>query len=242
MKIKGSIVLESTGQALQKDDKVCSNDNVIFKTADAVALVHSASKGRFTLRSNKSRLSELEGVIMLTVSSALSKTKKTLDTKSLDSEVRDEFDVVYCVIGKYDIPLIDAANTESEDNYFILRFKHNNDDHEIKLKSEENVISLDRETILKPLLKEYSYIILPDVALYYHSSNNPDEPKLIDAFDLLFPDEKSLAEDLSNFKVLLKTSGRSDEQIQDDLIVYMYNAYGAVNKDSFLKWLNFNVK
>lgn len=53
MKIKGTIVLESTGQVLQKDDQICGNDNVIFKTADAVAIVHSTSKGKYTLRAKK---------------------------------------------------------------------------------------------------------------------------------------------------------------------------------------------
>lgn len=51
-----------------------------------------------------------------------------------------------------------------------------------------------------------------------------------------------LANELSNFKVLLVNSGRPEEQIQDDLTVYMYNTYGMVSKSSFLKWVKDNVK
>ena len=245
IKIKGTIMLEGTDQILQKDDRICGNDNVIFKTADAVAVVHSASKGRYTLRAGKSRFSEIEGVLKYTVSSVLSKNKATLDTKSLDFEdLEDEkgFFDVYCIIDSYELKLFENEYSTNDDNYFMLRFKHNNTPFEIRLKNANNVVYLEKETIFAPLIKDEKQDKLEDVALYYYDIKNPDNPKIINAFDLSFPDEKKLADELSNYLMLLRTSGKTEEEIQDELIKYMFNAYGNVNNDNFLKWVNKNVK
>lgn len=242
MKIKGTIMLESTGQALKKDDQICGNDKVIFVTSDAAALVHSSSKGRYTLKSGKSRMGELEGVMSSVVSSALSKKTANLDTKSLDLQVKNEFDVVYCIIDEYKFALEDGEYPVSDDNYFILSFMHNNTLQEIRLKNSSNTVYLNRENILSQMKNDGDIYLIEDAALYYSNSENRNNPKLIDAFDLVLPDEKNLANELSNFKVLLRNSGRSEDVIKDDLIVYMYNAYGKVNNADFIEWLNKNVK
>lgn len=242
MKIKGTIVLESTGQVLQKDDQICGDDKVIFKTPDAAALVHSSAKGRYTLKANKSKVGELEGVITSAVSSALSKKTANLETKSLDLPVRDVFDVVYCVIDKFEYTIDDNVFPVNDDNYFLIRFKYNNILQEIRLNNNNNIVYLNKQDISEKIANNGEINLIEDVALYYYSGQDSDNLKIVDAFDLSLPDEKALANELSNFKVLLKTSGRSDGQIQDDLIVYMYNAYGNVNKDSFLKWVSDNVK
>lgn len=242
MKIKGTIVLESTGQVLQKDDQICGNDNVIFKTADAVAIVHSTSKGKYTLRANKSRSSELEGVIASTVSSVLSKNKAALDTRSGDKPLAEEFGVMFCVLGNYELDLDEDKYPVGKDNYFMIRFKHKGNTYEIKLNNNSNTVYLEKETILTPLAKDEEVNNLEDVALYYCSIKNPENPMLINAFDLSFPDEKKLADELSNYVMLLRTSGKAEEEIQDELLKYMYDAYGNVNEESFLKWVKENVK
>jgi len=242
MKLKGTIVLESTGQVLQKDDQICGDDKVIFKTSDAAALVHSSTKGRYTLKANKSKVGELEGVLISAVSSALSKKTANLETKSLDLPVREEFDVVYCILDKYEFTIDDSVYPVNDENYFMIRFKFNNISKEIKMDYNNNVVYLNKHTILEQIANDGGINLIGDVALYYISNQYSDNPKIVDVFDLSLPDENMLTNELSNFKVLLKNSGRSDEQIQDDLVVYMYNAYGNVNRDSFLKWVNNNVK
>ena len=242
MKIKGTIVLESTGQILQKDDQICGNDKVIFKTPDAAALVHSSTKGRYTLKSNKSRVGELEGVISSVVSSALSKKTANLDTKSLDLPVKNEFDVVYCIIDEYELALEEGENPVNEENYFMLSFMHNNKPLEIKLKSSGNTVYFNKEDIFTQMVSDGNFYLIEVAVLYYINSENKDNPKPIDAFDLVFPDEKNLADELSNFKVLLRNSGRSEEAINEDLIAYITNAYGIVNNANFIEWANKNVK
>ena len=239
MKIKGTIILEGTGQALLKDDRICGNDNVIFKSTDAVAIVHSESKGRYTLKANKNRLSELESVLKYSVSAALSKSKNALDTRSETEPLSEVLWDVYCIIGKYIIDNEETMLPVNDNNYFTIRFKYNESPYEVKLSNEENKIVIDRETIRK----QAGIQILPDyieeVALYYYSSNNP---RIINTFDLTFPDQKTLAEDLSSYVMLLKTSGSPEEKIQDELVQYMFNSYGKVNRDYFLNWVNENVK
>ncbi len=242
MKIKGTIVLESTGQVLQKDDQICGNDNVIFKTADAVAIVHSTSKGKYTLRAKKSRTSEIEGVIISAVSSVLSKNKATLDTRSDDKPLIEEFGVVFCIIETYKLDLNENEYPAGKDNYFMIRFMYKDTPYKIKLRYNNNIVYMDKETIFTPLAKDVGLVMLEDVSLYYYDSKNPDNPKLINAFDLSFPEEKKLADELSNYVMLLKTSGKTEEEIQEEIIKYMYDAYGNVNEESFLKWVNENVK
>ena len=242
MKIKGTIVLESTGQILQKDDQICGDDKVIFKTSNAAALVHSSTKGRYTLKANKSRMGELEGVLVSAVSTALSKKTATLDTKSLEIPVREEFDVVYCLINEFELILDNGEYPFSDENYFMLRFKYKDTTYEIKLTNNNNIVYLNKQSILEQIEYDGETKLIEDAALYYYNIQSKDNLQIIDAFDISIPDEKTLANELSNFKVLLKNSGRSEDVIKEDLIVYMYNAYGTVSKNSFLKWLNENVK
>ncbi len=242
MKIKGTIILEGTGRALLKDDRICGNDNVIFKSTDAVAIVHSESKGRYTLKANKNRLSELESVLKYSVSAALSKSKNALDTRSETEPLSEVLWDVYCVIGKYIIDNEETMLPVNDNNYFTIRFKYNESPYEVKLSNEENKIVIDRETIRKQagiqILPDY----IEDAALYYQGSINSETPRIISTCDLNFPDEKLLAAELSNYVVLLKTSGSPEEKIQDELVQYMFNSYGKVNRDYFLNWVNENVK
>lgn len=242
MKIKGTIILEGSGKELQKDDRICGNDNVVFKSSDAVAVVHSESKGRYTLKISKSRISELEGTLKYTVSNALSKSKSSLDTRSETESLSDELWDVYCVIGKYLIDTEEDKYPANDKNYFTIRFKYNETPYEVKLTNENNKILIDREIIKKQTDIQNFPDYIEEVALYYRSSNNTDNPAVISTFDLTFPDEKNLATELSSFIVLLKASGSSEDKIQDELVQYMFNSYGKVNRDYFLKWVNENVK
>lgn len=245
MKIKGTIVLESTGQVLQKDDQICGNDNVIFKTADAVAIVHSTLKGKYTLRANKNRTSEIEEVIISTVSTVLSKNTanlSTLDTRGSDNLLIDDFGTSFCVIDNYELYLDEDEYPPGKDYYFMIRFIYKDSLIETKLENNNNVVYLKKEIIFKPLSKDAELTKLENVSLYYCSNKNPDKPQLINAFDLSFPDERKLKDELSNYIMLLRTSGKTEEDIQEELIEYMFDAYGNVDNENFLKWVNENVK
>ena len=50
--VRGTIQLKVSGKLLKTDDKISSEDEVVFKTPDAVAAVISPKKGRFTLRAD----------------------------------------------------------------------------------------------------------------------------------------------------------------------------------------------
>lgn len=176
------------------------------------------------------------------VSSVLSKNTATLDTRSSDTPLIDEFGVVFCVIDTYELYLDEDEYPAGKDNYFMIRFTHKDTPFEIKLKNNNNVVYLNKETIFTPLLKDAKLTKLEDVSLYYCSNKNSDKPKLINAFDLSFPDEKKLANELSNYIMLLRTSGKTEEDIPEEIIKYMFDVYGNVNNDNFLKWVNENVK
>ena len=238
MKIKGTIILEGTGHALLKDDQICGNDNVIFKSADAVAIVHSESKGRYTLKVSKSRISELENVLKSSVLAALSKSKNSLDTRSETEPLSEVLWDVYCVIGKYLIDTEEDKYSVNDNDYFTIRFIYNDSPYEIKLANEVNNIIIDKEIIKTQTAINKLPDFLEDVALYYYNSRNSDKPQIINTFDLTFPDEKILVDELSSYVMMLRTSGKSEETIQDELVQYMFNSYGKINKEPFLLWLN----
>lgn len=235
MKVKGTIVIEGTGKTLQKDDQVCSSDNVIFKSKDAAAIVHSASKGRYTLKANKSRISEMEGMIVCAVSSALSKSKSTLDTRGNESTLEEELIERYCVIDSYNLTY--NENELTNDNYFLLSFMLNEKSVEIRLNNKENNVFINRKIIMIPEIMESGQEYIDDAAIYLCSVNAPDKRKTVDAFDLTFPDKGRLKEELSGYIDLLKASGKTDELIPGELEKYMTDTYGKINKESFQVWV-----
>lgn len=239
MKIKGTIVIESTGRTLQKDDQVCSTDNVIFKSKDAAAIVHSTSKGRYTLKANKSRISELEGMIVCAVSSALSKSKSTLDTRGNDSEYEEDLSERYCLIDGYEFA-VNESNI-SDDNYFLLSFIHNGMPVEIRLNNKGNNVFIDRNTVMIPEIKESGQEYIDDAAIYLCSESAPGKRKAVYAFDLSFPDKEKLKEELSGYVDLLRLSGKADELIPEELEKYVTDTYGKINKSEFRNWLLDNI-
>ena len=232
MKIKGTIVLESNGKTLQKDDQICSSDNVIFKSKDAAAIVHSSSKGRYTLKANKSRISEIEGLIVSAVSSALSKSKSSLDTRS-GNPPKDEISINrYCVIDSYELST--DLNYVPDDCYFILGLNLYDKALEIKLRNNGNIVYIDRETILIPEIKASEQEYIDDAAIYL-CCNSSEFRKTVDAFDITFPGKKNLVKELFDYSELLKASGKSDEAIEEELVKYTEENYGSINKEEFLK-------
>lgn len=238
MKIKGSILLESTGKALQKDDQVCSSDNVIFKSKDAVAIVHSPTKGRYTLKANKSRISELEGMIVCSLNNALSKSKNTLDTRSGDNPDELDFGDRYCILDTYQLITALKGNEISSDNYFVLSFNLDEKPYEIKVRNEQNTIYLDRDAVMVQEIRQSGQDYIDDVALFLCSNSSPGTRKIIDAFDVSLPDKVKLSEELINYADLLRASGKTDDAIPGELEKYVSDTYGKINKDLFINLIN----
>lgn len=47
--VNGTIQIKASGKLLEIGDKISSEDEIVFKTPDAMAALISAEKGRFTL-------------------------------------------------------------------------------------------------------------------------------------------------------------------------------------------------
>lgn len=120
MKIKGTIVLESSGNQLSVNDQVCTGDNIIFKSSDAVAIVHSSSKGRYTIKPGKNRSNELEGIIKESVASALSKSKANLETRA-EVNLKNKFGDAYCLLKPIDILIFGFAISQVAGNTLNFR-------------------------------------------------------------------------------------------------------------------------
>ncbi|MCX6160861.1 MAG: hypothetical protein NTV87_05940 [Ignavibacteriae bacterium] len=245
MKVRGEIVLESTGKVLKNGDEVCFADNIIFKTADAIAVVHSASKGRYTLRVNKSDRNELSEMITTVVASALSQNTGEMNTRSWEvnadalSELKNEFADVYCVVGKSRIFADGGTFPMNGKNNFQIRYLYEGEKINKDLSFSENSFFIDKGSVYIIDGKEIDASKVKSVSLYYVNKNENTE-KFIRTFSLIFPDLEQLKKELSDYASDLSISGMKTEEISEELYSYTSDIYGSINYQGFMDWINAN--
>lgn len=239
LKVKGTITLENTGEILQKDSKVCAGDNVSFGSPDAAAILYNSSNGRYTLKPNRSSESELSGIIRSLVSNALSTSHANVDTRGEEYDLKKLFKNNFYVIGSNEIfpdaddyPLTDSS-------YFYITFMYSEMTITSRLKNSKNSFFLDKRSVYTVDRKEIEQNEIDNVTLNYFNKNG----RSVKAFKLRFLDTESIRSELTPYITELRSSGKTDEEIINEVLYYIYDIYGPFSSDNLRKWLsdNFNL-
>lgn len=239
MKIKGKITLESSGNALKEGDLICGKDKILFNNADAVAVVYSTEKGRFTLKPGKKTLNELTSVITTVVSDALFTSKKELSYKSND--IDDEIDLItqkktdkYFIIDKIRLPIPRGLDI-NEDNYFVLLWSDGNTEQKIRLSSEGSSITIQKASVFEN--SEEREII--DARILYYDAQKGFSP--FADLRIFFPNSNLLKEELEAFLNNIKNINLNNREKIEWLSDYCTEVYGETDKEELNNWINNNL-
>jgi hypothetical protein len=214
--VKGKIVLEKTGAQIKTNDEICSNDNLIFYSSDAVAVVHSVTKGRFTVKAVSGTGNELNDIVKSTLASVLSSGKSNLSTKGIeDSE--PESKLPYFVVGNYTFR-IDIIKFPISDDTLIL--------------NKESILNIDGKML--------SDTKLDSAKLIYFDKTSGTQTQ-ISEFSILFADETLLKDELNNYINVLKKQNLSNNQILSEILDYVSETYGQTDTKNFSDWIKSNL-
>ena len=238
LKVKGKIVLEKTGAQIKTNDEICSNDNLIFYSSDAVAVVHSVTKGRFTVKAVSGTGNELNDIVKSTLASVLSSGKSNLSTKGIeDSE--PESKMPYFVVGNFTFRIDIKRYPINDDKYFCLKF-NSEGTHLSKLNNAGDTLILNKESILNIDGKMLSDTKLDSAKLIYFDKTSGTQTQ-ISEFSILFADENLLKDELNNYINVLKKQNLSNNQILSEILDYVSETYGQTDSKNFLNWIKSNL-
>ena len=230
IRVKGEIFNKTTGKSLQQGDAVKATDKLIFKQKDAVALVISDSRGRFTLKFPEKK-QEYDNALFVFVKTALVSNKQNhLSTRSVGllsaiSDLDTYFgNKVFNIIGdslqislsKHYYPL-----THTDD--VIARYEYGGQFESKKLSKKGQTIILSRNDFGVKLQGD---VLIKNVGLFKIDNLNKRK-RQIGKLDLRFVDQKELAKE---FKLISDKFDRvNKEEILNLLKGYFYDIYGKTD-------------
>jgi hypothetical protein len=239
LKVKGKIVLEKTGQQIKANDEICSNDNLSFYNSDAVAVLHSVSKGRFTIKAVLNNENELSNIIKSSVASVISSTKSNLSTRGNETSELEP-DMPYFIVGNFTLKVDNKEYPLNENKFFFLRFNIDDNTYNKKLNNVADKLLMNKEAILNIDGKSLEANKLNSVKLYYYDKT-ANTSTLFSNFKIIFADEVSLKEELNNYINILKNQKLSDSEILNEILGYVSEIYGRIDEESFLSWIKNNL-
>lgn len=232
LKTKGTILSENTGMAIKKDDQICSSDNVIFTTKDAVAILYSATKGKFTIKPNKTTENEISGIFSSIVSNVLSQNTGNTFTRPLSEDLKKSFYDPFYVIDSMNIYVNEDDYPINDKAFFSIEYSFNRKVCTQKLKRDNNGILLNKASVYNSNGSDVDQNAVDKVTLYY---NNISKSK-IKSFTLRFIDGNELKQELSSYTEELKAQKKENKDVIDELMYYMNAVYGEFDTGYLYNW------
>jgi len=232
LSVKGVIVVEKTGMPLREMDEICASDKLTFKSKDSKAAVLSSEQGRYIIKPNKNKKDDN---ITAFVKSVLVQGTGSLSTRG-DVSIENEFGESYFVIGANRLTVDSKMYPMNEYAFFYIKYNYNGEDINKKLKFSKDTLFIDKESIYKIDDKDIDINKVQGVSLYYYEKEKNTSTKLA-SFILTFADEKSLGKELKEFIKILKSKGKENDIIIQEVVLYLNDVYGNINIDNVKLWL-----
>ena len=232
IKIKGEIYNETLKKTLKQGDAIKADDKLKFTQKDAVALVISDTRGRFTLKYPE-RIEESVDALTVFVKNALvanvhnQLSSRSVHTKSavnhLDNYLgRDDFNVIG---DELIIKLSKKTYSISQGNNIIARYYLNDREYSKELSTKNQTMVLSRSKLELPDNEE---IFLKGVDIYKKNVSTGKED-LITNIDLRFIVKDELENEFMTIIEKFNDGQTSKSKIKSLLVNYFTEFYGKTD-------------
>ena len=236
LSVKGQIILEKTGQAIQEMDEICANDKLSFANADCKAAVLSSEQGRFIIKMSGKKK---DGGLQAYVKSVLFQGTGNLSSRGIVS-LETEFEDTYFVTGINKLQIDTKSYPMDSEKFFFIRYKYNDKDVNKKLKFSNDTLFFGKEDVYSIEGNNINQDLIESVSLYYFEKAKNTSTKIA-SFKLVFADETKLKKDLNAFITLLKKAGKEKSFVEEEVLLYIMDVYGKVNIDNTKEWIQKNL-
>ena len=232
IKIKGEIYNETSGKELVQGDAIKASDKLRFTQKNAMALVISDTRGRFTLKFPE-RLEESIGALTVFVKNALvSNEQNRLSTRSLATKSavnrldeylgREEFNIIEDEL----LIKLSKKNYPVYKNYDIIARYYINDKEYGKELSSKNQTMVFSRSILE--LPDSIEVYIEDLDIYLLNVSAGEE-ELITCIDLKFINKTELEREFLTIIEKFNDGQTSKSKIKSLLVNYFHDFYGKTD-------------
>ncbi|MCX6158859.1 MAG: hypothetical protein NTY74_12850 [Ignavibacteriae bacterium] len=229
MKVKGTVYNSSKGKDVSAQDELCSSDKLVFKSSTSVVVVHSSSKGRFTLKSQakdtKSEFACIMGDVLKQSGSG------NLSSRGVTS-LQDEFKENYFVIGALRIKVEDKNYPMNDNTFFYLRYKYNGEDVNKKLEYSADTLIFSKDKIYKVNENVVKEDDVEQVTLFFYDKINKTSAQ-ISSFKLSFLEENEIKSEIQKIVEIASSLNKTKEETHKDALSYISDTYGNFNVEAF---------
>jgi hypothetical protein len=230
VKVKGEITNAKTGKTLGQGDALSDSEKLIFGDKDAIALVVSDSKNKYTLKYPNADISDA-GQLISSVKKSLILTKKNkINTRSLitNASIKDlkEFlgENEFTVIGNsLDVKLSKQA---FENKSVEAKYDKDGKPFNKELVKGDTILFLSRTELGA---KSYGEVKLYHVEFYKYDKLEESVEK-ITRLDLNFIDEYALRDELKTIISVYKKKNYTKNEMKTFLMEYFIDFYGNTHQ------------
>jgi len=229
IKVNGSIVYVSNGNAMSQGDVFPEDENLSFGSPTSRAAVINPEKGRFILQpDNKADLANAKTHFLPGMNNISTRGGAFNNVQDLQNHFKDTLVLLRyaaLAVNPYKFPM-------DEENFFFLTYTYEGEQINKKLSYKENQLVIARKEVL----------VVDDVAIV-----SPDKPEMtlnyftadgvtnISTFNMFFPDP-----DVLKFELSIILEGREDIPYAakvNEISGYLYEFYGKPDKKDVMQYL-----
>lgn len=232
IKVSGSIQVKKTGKPLVQGDVFKENTSLQFNSPESKATVINSEKGRFVI-TNQSSTAKGNNLIPA-INNIASRGGAILTIIDLQNFFHDNV----CVINNMKVKIVCSDYKMNKDNFFFIRYIYKGEKIDKQMSYSGDSLVLDKNELYKVDGKAITAPDGPEVNLFYMVDKSKNSVQNISTFNLVFPNETELKQEIEIMMGELKT--KTTSQKIDEVMSYINEFYGKPDKDNVQPWLKFN--
>ncbi len=238
IKIKGDIYNETAGKILQQGDAIKATDKLTFKQKDAMAMVISDSRGRFTLKYPEKNDNNDNALYVFVKTALVMNKQNQLSTRAITisntvSNLSDYLGAdVFNIIGDtLQIKLSKKYYPLSEGHDIVVSYNKSNRNISKKITGQNQIITMSRAIFD---LKAGGEVYIPNVNIYKVNAETGSK-LLISKNSFRFIDRKQLNKEFNTIIDKLYEGNKSE--MQNLLTAYFKDVYGKADEVLLSKYI-----
>lgn len=243
--VSGKITSQKTGKDLKAGDRVASAEQLKFSETTNKAVVISTKKGRFLLSPKElKKENELTAFVYNTIIPLKTNTKLATrgNSDGTVSDVKNYFGTeTFAIIGEqFSFKLSDAV-LKDPSRKLVCRYETPHSDKAVnKIISKDNRVFFNKNELFNVKGKHIDPATVPYVELYIFDTKNQQSEKLL-SFQPVFIDEKTLKNELMEFKKVMSVERVNNEQLNEAMLTLVRDIYGNTDEMALGDWIRKNV-